>query len=241
MNSKFIFSIMIFVMMSSVQANENSGLYSAANQVKYYLNDAEQNFLGNGFLVEVNHKTYAVTAKHVLLEAKKNGITHLSISEQVKQWHLVPFGQESEYVKLGDLINKNKAEIIGMDSLLNDWLVFEVQENKSSLKILSFAETELTPGDKVFAYGCTYANQEDCIQKKYTGIYKGSKGGNLMVKLDVENLFLLRGLSGGPVVNSHDQVVALVSNIIEDEEQGEMYFAPFDISMVKDYLAKKYE
>ena len=58
------------------------------------------------------------------------------------------------------------------------------------------------------------------------------------LEMSSEELNTLRGLSGAPVVNSKNEVVGIVSNIIPDQESGTVYFAPFTIVPVLNYLNK---
>ena len=105
---------------------------------------------------------------------------------------------------------------------------------------MKFASEDLKAGQSISAHGCTYTNQKDCKQNKYSGKYVKSQDNNLLIKLNIlpEEMNTLRGLSGAPVLNSKYEVVGIVSNIIPDKETGSVYFAPFTIQPLLKFLNK---
>ena len=215
-------------------------IYSAANNITFSSNGENKSFVGNGFLIEHKGKIYAVTAKHVLFETQTSGIKSVDIENYIKSWRLKPFNSDSGEVVLGKLINSNSSEKLDIAVLQDDWLLFEVKENNSHLLILKLATEELIADQSVSAYGCSYSNQKDCIQNKYSGKYVKSLENNLLIELEMpeDKLNTIRGLSGAPVLNSKNEVVGIVSNIIPDKENGKVYFAPFAIEAVLNYLNK---
>jgi len=233
-----IFILITTILSSTCHANQP--IYSAANNITFTNTKENKSFVGNGFLIDHRNKTYAVTAKHVLFEAQKSGIKSVDIETFIMSWRLKPFNSKSGEILLGKLINADSSEKLDMAVLQNDWLLFEVKENNSALRPLKLASEELKIDQKIIAYGCTYINQNDCKQNNYSGKYVKSQNNNLLIDLEMssEELNTLRGLSGAPVVNSKNEVVGIVSNIIPDQESGTVYFAPFTIVPVLNYLNK---
>jgi len=213
-------------------------IFSAANNITFSNTDETKSFVGNGFLISHNGKTYAVTAKHVLLETQESGIKFIDIKDHFKHWRLKPFNSDTGEVVLGQLLNTNSSEELNFDVLKDDWLLFNVSENNSSLIPLKLASDYPHKNQSLHAYGCSYSNKNQCTQNKYTGHYVKSNGHNLLIELNMpsENMNTLRGLSGAPVLNSNNEVVAIVSNVINDKESNTVYFAPFSINPLLNYL-----
>lgn len=233
--------MMILLILSSsqvLQAGEVATRFSGANQITF-ADGTVKAFVGSAFLINHQGKTYGVTAKHVLLETMTQGVETVSIEGLVDQWHIRPFNENTGVVKLGRLINANSQEKLDMAVLQDDWLLFEVLDNESALKPLNLADATLKSGDKVDVFGCNYQNQTTCQQAHYSGAYQQATATNLLVKLDLEDLTQLRGLSGAPVLNSNEEVVGIVSNVIPDEESGGVFFAPFKINPLKKFLQKQ--
>ncbi len=228
---------MVFLHSQILLAGGTSERFSAANQITFIKDGMTKKFVGSGFIISFNNKTYAVTAKHVLLETMDQGIKAVSIKDHVKKWHLVPFNESTGTVKLGKLLNANAQERLDMQVLQDDWLLFEVNSNDSALEPLKIANAPLMANEKITIFGCNYSNQQSCQQDSYSGIYVRDEGANLLIKLAVEDLTHLRGLSGAPVLNQHQEVVGIVSNMLPDADSGGMFFAPFKIEAVADYLA----
>jgi V8-like Glu-specific endopeptidase len=218
-------------------------LYSAANQITFSNNQELKPFVGNGFLIVHRGKTYAVTAKHVLFETQGSGINSIDIDSYVNDWSLIPFNSNSGKVVLGRLLNTDSTEQLDMKVLDDDWLIFDVKENSSKLKALNLSSSKLVENEEIIAYGCHYQNQKDCTQNHYSGRYVKSLNNNLLIELNMskDQLNTLRGLSGAPVVNKDNEVVGIVSNIIPDKENDKIYFAPFSIKSVVDFLEKNYQ
>lgn len=218
---------------------EQAMRYSAANAITFKTSQLTKDFVGSAFLLRHQNQTYAVTAKHVLLETMDQGVDSISISDHVSEWQLQPFNENTGVVKLGQLLNEDSDQTLDISVLGDDWLLFAVASNQSSLMPLKLAEQPLKTGDAITVYGCSYSNQDHCKQNKLTGHYVKTDGVNLLIKLESADMSQLRGLSGAPVLNEHQEVVAIVSNVVPDETQGGFYFAPFVIDPVREYLSKK--
>ncbi len=210
--------------------------YSAANAITFSKSGNSKDFVGSGFLIEHHGKTYAVSAKHVLLAVMGEGLSSIDVDEVVSSWFLKPFNESGGTVELGKMLNANTQEALDMKVLQDDWLLFEVTKNDSKLKILKLSDQDLKAGADVTVFGCTYATQASCQQDRFTGRFVRSEGNNLLIKLDGINPSSLRGLSGAAVLNGEGYVVGIVSNTIPDEKGGGLFFAPFSTQPVLDFL-----
>ena len=139
---------------------------------------------------------------------------------------------------MGSLLNADPSEKLDINVLKDDWLLFEVEQNNSDLQVLKLSQEKLSTNQRLTAFGCSYDNQKSCIQSKYSGQYVKSLDNNLLINLEMpdDEVNTLRGLSGAPVLNNKNEVVGIVSNIIPDKDSGEVYFAPFCIGPVINYL-----
>lgn len=218
-----------------ISLTNKATLYSAANYVELK-NGEIREFVGNGFLLKHQGKTYGVTAKHVLFELRSPDVTHINIKNAVKTWHFKPFNSDKKGVTLGRLLNENDQEKLDMQVLSRDYLVFEVPSQDTDLMAVELSNTELRPSELLTAYGCSYSNQQTCQQNSYKGAFKSHEPNNLRVKLDGTKPGTLRGLSGGPVLNSQNQLVGVVSNVMPSLDGKGMDFAPANLVYLKQLL-----
>lgn len=228
----------MFCLLMSTTGFSKEPIFSAANNITFSNTKETKFFVGNGFLISHKGKTYAVTAKHVLLETQKSGIKFIDIKDHFKSWHLSPFNSDSSDVVLGQLLNSDSSEKLNLEVLKDDWLLFDVSENNSTLTPLKLASSYPQKNQLLNAYGCSYNNKNKCTQNKYSGHFVKNKGNSLFIELNMptENMNALRGLSGAPVLNTNNEVVAIVSNVINDKESNKVYFAPFSINPILKHL-----
>ncbi len=212
--------------------------FSGINQLTFHQEKNNKAFVGNGFLIRHQGKIYAVTVKHALLEAKTPAMTHVTLDGHVKGWRIHPNQSPEKAVVLGKLLNANPDEAIDMQVLSKDWLVFEVVENKSPLAVLSLRNTPITTGETLTAYGCSYANKQQCSQDRYAGTYLSTDGNNLRMAIPDLNLGQLRGLSGSPVLDNNHQVVGIVSNVLPATSGNGFDFAPASLAYLREVLEK---
>ena len=206
------------------------GQFSGINKITFNDNAYSKSFVGNGFLINYQDKVYAVTVKHTLLEARTPKMKHVDIEQHVKEWIIHPNKSPQLYIKLGKLLNANASETIDIKVLSNDWLVFEVLENKSKLKILSLRKAPLKAGETLTAFGCSYANKATCEQDIYQGSFIANEPNNLRVSMPDLDLSKLKGLSGSPVLDKNNQVVGIVSNIMKSTSGEGFDFAPANLN-----------
>jgi hypothetical protein len=229
------FSFILLLGMAS-QLIAGEARYSAANAITFSQSGNHKAFVGSGFLIAHGVKTYAVTAKHVLFETMNDGVNSVDVSQAVSQWQLRPFNEDTGDVTLGQLLNADEKEPIDMKVLSDDWLLFEVLHNASGLKVLTLSDQPLKSGEKISVHGCTYQTQSDCQQDSYIGDFVRYEDHNILVRLKDVAPNTLRGLSGAPVLNAKGEVMGIVSNVLPDEETGGMFFAPFSVQPLLDFL-----
>jgi len=119
------------------------------NNVSYNNSEFDNPNASNGFLVQHNKETYAITAKHVLMIAKSDKMQFVDFAGELKQWKMHPKNDSSSYVILDELLSSNQKDSLTwsyMDSnwdTYNDWLVFSIKENNTKHKPLRFRKTPL--------------------------------------------------------------------------------------------------
>ena len=212
--------------------------YSGVNHVRYTNGEPEKGFVGNGFLIKHKNKTYAVTVKHALLEAKTDAMDSVSIRGHIDDWRIHPNRSPQQFVQLGKLLNESKEEPLDMQILSRDWLIFEVKENQSNLQILSLRDTPLVQGEQLTAFGCSYSEQTNCTQSQYRGTYVKSNATNLRIAMPGLSMGKLRGLSGSPVLDEDNRLVGIVSNVVRKEDGEGFDFAPANLNYLKSELAR---
>ena len=207
---------------------------SGINDVEF-IGTEPQSHLGNGFVIEYEGQHFGVTAKHVLLMASKSGLKNTDINIRLKSWALKPNKNETAQIRFGEVINGDAQETLDERVLLEDVLVFEV-EQIGSFRPIRLAKTPAQPGDKVRTVGCSYQRAKECVQDEYVGQVVGRRGPNLLIDLGAHLPNTLFGLSGAPVMNAQGELVGIVSNMLPDDN-GIERFAPVDIEYLKDVLS----
>lgn len=226
---------LILITLNFWQVAESQNLqYSGINKIEFIDETRNKDFVGNGFIIEYKGKQYAVTVKHTLFLIQNESLKTVNLEGHTKKWKIHPMKTPNKYVLLGKLINQDDKELIDGEILNNDWMVFEIEKNSSSLSVLKLRESLLKQGEKVFAYGCSYINKLTCSQDQYSGTFIAYEKNNLRVKMPNLVMKKLSGLSGSPVVDENNQVVGIVSNVLESKDSNGLDFAPASL----DYLFK---
>lgn len=233
----FAFLITHSLVVPSTYANQLPQ-YSGVNNINFHEPAYNKSFAGNGFLITVADKLYAITVKHTFFEAKTPTMKSIDIENSVKEWRIHPKQTPHEYVLLGKLLNADITEAIDMKVLQKDWLVFEVSENQSSLVPVSIRKKPLIEGEVLTAYGCAYVNQKTCQQDTYKGKFLSYESNNLRISMDNLQMDKLRGLSGSPVLDSKNQLVGIVSNVLKSKSGDGFDFAPANLVYLTEVLKK---
>lgn len=211
---------------------------SGINRIHFRDHRHNQDFAGNGFLLEYEGTTYAITAKHVLLLARTPDMHAVDLAGTGVQWTIHPNGSPGAGVELGELLNADPDEKLDPSVIERDWLIFAVQENRSSLRALRLRERPLPHGSDVYVLGCAYARAADCRQDALRGTVIPTPDGRLLVDLADADMGALGGLSGAPVVDSEGALVALVSNLAPHPTEARDVLAPARLDQLRERLAQ---
>lgn len=208
------------------------------------INDApfqQEQFAGNGFLLEYKKKLYAVTAKHIFILIKSDKISSIDIGDDLlSQWTMHPNGDKKNVITLGRLRNADPTEAIDFNIVEKDWLFFDVAKNNSRLRPLHLRETSLQPGEKVFIAGCPYLSAKGCKQNVYAGIFVTTSGPNILLDMGPYDgpPHRFTGLSGAPVIDTHGNVVGIVSTEKPNPNGKGTLYAPASVEYAISTLEK---
>lgn len=212
---------------------------SGVNDVKFKESSFDNDFAGNGFLIEHQGRVLAVTVKHALLIAKTDSMKTVELEGHLASWRVHPIGEPKKYIELGRLLNADSSEVLDPGVIERDWLVFEVKANHSPLQPLKLRAEPVAAGERLFAVGCSYAFRDDCSpQRVEPGTFIGYSGSNLLLDLDKFDAGKLGGLSGSPVVDADQRLVGIVSNVLPHPNGNGDVFAPASLEYLLEVLAK---
>jgi len=194
-----------------------------------YVDTSFTDLPGNAFLIDIGDEILAVTCKHTLWVNRPEGMKTISFDGKLKAWKMYVINDPSQYVIAGDLINANDKEAIGERNTDEDYLVFKVRENHSLVKPLIMSTIRAVAGDTLYQVGWTYRNKSTGPQS-YPVIVSKYLGPALLANPVIQQNYA--GLSGSPVVNKNNELVAIVSSWKPDAESGKWFNAPCSV----DYL-----
>lgn len=240
--SAIVVTIMTTVVISSSTTrrlkNTQIGLI---NNVSYQDSSFDNSNASNGFLVAYNGKTYAITAKHVLMIAKTDAMKFVDFEGGLKQWKMHPKNDSTKYVITDKLLNTNKKDSLTwtyMDTnwdTYEDWLVFSVKENKTNYTPLLFRKKPLKKGERLYAVGWTYKDTAG-PQRAYEYKFDNTEG-NFHTLIQTRGPKNMGGLSGAPVVDTIGRIVGLVSSGSEDENTKEVVLQATDIQHAFEFIS----
>ncbi|WP_207532728.1 trypsin-like serine protease [Desertivirga arenae] len=198
------------------------------NRIVFEQKEFDQAKFACAFLLKQGQDTFAVTAKHLMKIIKPDGIKVRSFDGFVKQWSLFPLDNPNQTVQLGKLLNESKSEKLEDKSTYdNDWLLFTIKNNTTTIKPLTIRTTALIPNEKLYVVGWT-RKMEGGAQRVYEFEYYKTIGNRILLKeVIVPEQF--GGLSGAPLLDEQGLVVGIVSNGTQDPETGKKYFSPCSI------------
>jgi len=195
---------------------------SLANYIEY-ADTSYTDLPGNGFLLDTGDEILAVTCKHSLWANRAKEMHSVDFNGKLREWKMVVPNDPSQYVILGDLINTNSSEAIGESNTHRDYLVFRVRENHSRVLPVKLSPIAVQPGDTLFQAGWTFATKKGDPQS-YPAVAVGYSGPSLLINSLVRKN--IAGLSGSPVVNSKNELVAIVSSWEFNSSTGNWFEAP---------------
>ncbi len=215
------FTVVFAVGCSSVKKLQKRPI-GLINNVSFVDSKFDNPNASNGFLVRHNDKTYAITAKHILLISKTDNMKFVDFEGDLKQWKMHPKNDSTSYVITERLLNTNRKDSLTWSYLdsnwdtYNDWLVFSIKQNKTNHKPLKFREKKLKNGECLYAIGWSY---KDTIGAQRVYEYKFDKTeGDYHRLIQVQGPKSLGGMSGAPIVDKKGKIVGLITSGGEDKK-----------------------
>jgi len=193
-----------------------------ANSIKY-ADTSYTDLPGNGFLLDTGDEILAVTCKHSLWVNRAKEMHSVDFKGKLREWKMVVPNDPSQYVILGDMINTNSNESIGESNTRSDFLVFRIKENHSRIHPVKLSPIAVQPGDTLFQVGWTFAAKKGDPQS-YPAVAVGYSGPVLLINSIARKN--IAGLSGSPVINSKNELVAIVSTWEFNSSAGNWLEAP---------------
>jgi len=221
-NALFMLSCLIFGAVNVFSQSRPIPQITLSNSIQY-ANGSFTDLPGNGFLIDIGDEVLAVTCKHTLWVNRPKEMKTVDFNGNLKEWRMMLVNDPSQYVILGDLINANSNEVIGESNTQKDYLVFKVKENHSQITPLKLSVNPAQPGDTISEVGWTFRTKTAKAQVHAAKVY-GYSGSSLLVNHIVQEN--LAGLSGSPVINKNNELVAIVSSWTFDIASNGWYDSP---------------
>ncbi|MFG4002281.1 trypsin-like serine protease [Flavobacterium aquidurense] len=208
------------------------------NRIEFINAKYDQPKFSCGFLIKYNNETFAVTAKHILKIIKPESMTTLSLESDIKNWILYPLNNKSESVICDKLLNEDKSELLENKSTYdNDWLVFSIKQNSSSIIPLEIRNTPLIQGEKLYVVGWT-RTMENGPQRVYEFEYYKTISNRILLK-DILVPEKFGGLSGAPLVDENGLLVGIVSNGTVDPDSNKKFFSPCSVTNLLTFIENR--
>ncbi len=227
-NAIALFCVLFSINLSAFSQNKKSMHITLTNSI-HYTDTSFTDLPGNGFLITFGAETLAVTCKHVLWGNRTKEMKTVSFGSKLLEWRMIIKNDPTQYVILGDLINENTSEIIGERNTDNDYLVFKIKENHSTINPLKISPKHAETGDTLSIYGWGFKTKKLDVQLRQAIANKYSGYSLLITNLIQDNYV---GTSGSPVINKNGELVAIVSSWKYDMEHQNYYEANCSV----DYL-----
>ena len=225
--------ILLFMLTSMSQSLAQIDSVFISN-VKFSNGQFNNDHAGSGFLVSYKGKTFACTAKHVLLFAKTDSMQSISFGDDLKSWTFTSATHKENNVLAGRLVNEDPNEKIVMPPE-GDWLIFEVNDVPEGVAIYKLREGPLTSGESVSFLGFPYGYVQPIrVKGEFIGF---TTDFNLSLNVPKGTY---NGCSGGPVVDEEGRLVGLVSMGYFDAKENKMVFEPASLSYFKSIIDNAY-
>lgn len=235
------FAILLLVGCSSTSKLETKSI-GLINNISYLDSSFNNPNASNGFLVEYKHKTYGITAKHILMIAKTDKMEFADFQGELKEWKMHPKNDETSYVIMDKLLNLNRTDSLTWDYMYNnwenynDWLVFSIKENNTNHVPLKFRGKPLEKGEIVNVIGWSYSDTTGS-QRVYTYKYDNTNG-NYHNLIQINGPKSLGGLSGSPIIDEQGKLIGLVTSGGEDEETGEIILEATNTKNMIEFISR---
>lgn len=218
-----------------ISSNKAFKEIALVNRIEFTDPKYDQQKFSCGFLIKYNNETFAVTAKHILKIIKPESMTTLSLEGFIKTWVLYSLNYKSEMVICDKLLNEDTSEQLeSKSSYVNDWLVFSIKENSSSITPLEVRKTALIQGEKLYVAGWT-RTMENGPQRVYEFEYYKTISNRILLK-DILVPEKFGGLSGAPLVDENGLLVGIVSNGTVDPDSKKKFFSPCTVANLVTFI-----
>jgi len=217
-----LFSCLCTISIAAFSQEKQIPAITFSNSIQY-TDTSFTDLPGNGFLIDIGDEVLAVTCKHSLWVNRSEEMKNISFESNLNEWKMVVINDPSQYIILGDLINEDADEVIGERNTDADYLVFKVRVNHSDTRPLKLSPVRAIPGDTLYQVGWTYKTKTS-VPQSYAAVASKYMGPALLANAVLQQNFA--GLSGSPVINRNNELVAIVSSWRHDEESGKWFNAP---------------
>ncbi len=205
---------------------------SMVNSLSFLDPELDKTNVGNSFLVRNNDKTYAITAKHVLMLVKTSTMDSVAMPKELTNWSMHPKGKPNQGLIVSSLLNENREEKLSWENP-QDWLVFKVNSDNFHVKPLEFRQPKLKVGESLYVVGWSY--QDMGRQPTYHYKFVELKDGFIEAE-QISGPDSLAGLSGSALVDAQGQLVGVVSSGGTDEKTGKVNIWASDRMPIKSFL-----
>lgn len=191
---------------------------------------------GSGFFIKYKGQVYGVTAKHVLFFAKTDSMNSVDFGDELLSWKFSSRSDSTLSIKAGKLINSNPAETLA-GQLQGDWLIFEInQPLPDQVYVHELRDTPLEMGEPLSFMGFPYKSEHPEKPLRINGTFESPKD-TYSFNMNVPRGEYF-GCSGGPVIDSENKVVGLVSMGYYNEQESKMIFEPASVNYFKEIVSR---
>ncbi len=170
----------------------------------------------SAFLIEYDHKRYAVTARHLIGSdgGVEPEIKATELSRYFDKWLLYP------RVPVHEATDTVRVSRPGLDysRLSRDILMLQIDSGAYDIQPLKVNFVMPEKGDKLYIIGCPYS-EPDCHQNVYEITYTDFFIKTSQLVCTMKDKFTVRGFSGAPVVDRNGEVVGVLTSGGEYENQ----------------------
>lgn len=207
------------------------------SSVKFHESQYNNAHAGSGFFISHKGSVYGVTAKHVLYFAKTDSMNAVDFNGELKSWEFVSPADTAIRIKAGKLVNTNSDELLS-EPIKGDWLIFEIEDElPKNVHVFEISNGNPSEDEKLSFTGFPYESKDALAPLTVNGSYEGSEERWVFtMKVPKGNY---GGMSGGPVINSNERIVGLVSMGYFNEEEQRMVFQPASVNYFKEVIAQR--
>jgi hypothetical protein len=161
-------------------------------------------------------------------------MTAVDFNGELKSWEFVSPADTAIRIKAGKLVNTNSDELLS-EPLKGDWLIFEIEDElPENIHVFELSDVDPALGEELSFTGFPYESKDPLTPLTINGSYEGSEEKWVFTMNVPRGNY--GGMSGGPVINSNEQIVGLVSMGYFNEEEQRMVFQPASVNYFKEVI-----